>query len=65
MDHNSFVQAQDTSDGFFFKLSDGTELRLLCELTPAMKMIPRMITKSTSENILVDLDNPSQYISFS
>ena len=60
----SFAQVQDTSDGFYFQTSDGTEIRLNCEMTPQLKAVASMITKSTSENVLVDLNNMKTPISF-
>tara|TARA_R110000824_G_scaffold366615_1_gene555295 strand:- start:16 stop:258 length:243 start_codon:yes stop_codon:yes gene_type:complete len=61
---NSFVSAQDTSDGLFFRLKDGTEIRLNVPLTPQLKVIPTMIMGAKTKHVNVDLDNVMQPISF-
>ncbi len=60
-----FDSIQDTSDGFYLKLSDGSEIRINCEVTPVMKMIPMMVQNSKMENITVDFDNLKNPITFS
>lgn len=48
---------QDTSDGLYFKFKDGSELRLLLEVTPQIKAIPDMLMRSTATNIILDFSS--------
>lgn len=63
-DHR-FAAIQDTSDGLYLKLVDGSELRINCDNASNVKVIATMLQNSKSANIIVDLDNTSKPISFS
>lgn len=63
--NDEFMALQDTSDGFYFKLRDATEIRFEMPVTPQMKAVSQMIMKSTAENILLDFNHPTKLISFS
>jgi len=64
MPNDSFMALQDTSDGMYFKLKDGSEFRIMAPVTPQMKAVSNMIMRSTSKHILVDFDSKN-LISFS
>lgn len=64
LENNAFGQVQDTSDGMFFKLRDGTEIRLETQVTPQVKALSNMIMRSTAKNILIDF-NSKNLVSFS
>jgi len=64
MPNDSFMALQDTSDGMYFKLKDGSEFRFMVAVTPQVKALSNMIMRSTSKNILVDFESKN-LISFS
>lgn len=62
--NDSFMALQDTSDGMYFKLKDGTEIRFTIPVTAQIKAIPNMIMKAKAQNIEINLDAENM-ISFS
>jgi hypothetical protein len=53
---NKFMTAQDTSDGMYFKFTDGSELRLKMEVTNDVKAVSQILMNSPAENITIDFD---------
>ena len=54
--NDSFTALQDTYDGFYFRLKDGTEIRFNMPVTTQIKAISNILMKATASNILVDFD---------
>ena len=54
--NDDFMALQDTSDGLYFKFKDGSELRLLLNVTGQIKAIPEMIMRATAKDIVLDFD---------
>jgi hypothetical protein len=54
--NGEFITQQDTYDGMFFKLKDGTEIRFNMPVTTQIKAITGIIQKSTAKDILIDFD---------
>ena len=56
MPNDSFTSLQDTYDGMYFRMKDGTEIRFNMPVTTQMKAISNIIMKATAENIMIDFD---------
>jgi len=56
LEKNEFTSAQDSYEGMFFKLRDGTEIRFILPVTPQIKAITNILMKTTAKNITIDFD---------
>jgi len=63
-DHK-LISAQPSFEGFYLKFSDGTEVTIPCQMTPALQNAVQVLMTSTAGVITLDLRNPSQPLSFS
>jgi hypothetical protein len=55
--NDDFMAAQDTSDGMYLRFKDGSELRILAEVTAEVKAAARIIVESTAKNVTLDFDS--------
>lgn len=56
--NNDFMAIQDTSDGMYFRFKDGSELRILCQVTPQVQAASKVLMNSTAKEITLDFDGP-------
>lgn len=54
--NNEFITVQDTSDGMYFRLKDGSEIRILCDVTAHVKAASKILSTSPAKNITIDFD---------
>lgn len=57
VNNNDFLAMQDTSDGMYFKFKDGSEYRIIQDVTSQVKAVSNILMNSTAKNIIIDFDS--------